>query len=260
VSKHNHLITYTGPTGDDTPDIILEQVPWDEYVGRVTIGTMVEQLKALLYGYKNPDTYCGVEDGQWEGQLNVYPRTKTLPYNLGVSHGVVGVGVVEEFEHTENIVFNLTATASLTYFAQEVVAIEWITSSYDSLGSVIKTPVVEIAGNTVTLSEVAYCTLTVTYSVYRLVHTVTVPERENAEENKYTSVAYAHYDGGVVWEELEQPANADIVGNCGYDQDAFADCDPAATIADKYTVYNYCSNEVLSDEYLDEEDIPNPIC
>jgi len=220
-------IAFSRRAAGEQAEVILEQVPWENYIGRVTKGAMVAYLQHLMYNTPLADgiVRCGITDNAYSCMVLVYPSEKLLPYVMGLSHGTVDAGIKNEQEFTETINFKLTDRAELSYPQFGIVSAQFVGPVFDSTGAAVPAPDLELNGREIRLSDQIYGAVEVIYQICVYGHTVTVPAREEAIENKYSSAVYARYPGGVKWEPLEPPPSAEeyakLGGECGWNLSFF---------------------------------------
>ncbi len=253
------VITFAAPAesgGRDPVDaLLLEQAEMGSYSGHVTRGQIVGWLRSMMYGYEEPEVDCGLDsDGGVNTAVLVYPYDPALAYRLALSHGELGELVVEEVEFVELV--HLTpdrTTADLKYPAQAILAAEWIGDGYDGTGAAVPVPAVTVDGLEITLARPVYGALKVTYRVVVHGYAVTLPAREKALDNRWSSVAYAWWDGGVKWLSLElpdginnmeegQPCGWSSTGTARYPDDEIRG--PQGDSASREIIVDYCTQTI----------------
>ncbi len=253
------VITFTAPAesgGREPVDaLIMEQAEMGSYSGHVTRGQIVGWLRSMMYGYEAPEVDCGLDsDGGVNTAVLVYPYDPALPYQLALSHGELGERVVEEVEFVELV--NLrpdSVTANLKYPAREIVSAEWVGDGYDGAGAVVPVPPITISGREITVWRAVYGALKVTYKVVVHAYAVTLPRRDEARDNRWSSVAYAWWDGGVKWLSLElpdginnmeegQPCGWSSTGTARYPDDEIRG--PQGDSASREIIVDYCTQTI----------------
>ena len=238
---------------------MIEQVPWDKYAGQVTKSVIVAYLQAMMYGHNEPEPDCPLNsDRSFSTMVLAYPRDPDLDYRIALTHGELSARTVTGMEFTEVVNVRLENTVRLRYPAREIVSIAFMDVVYDETGAVVDPPAVAWNGAEIELSSPVYGALEVTYRLLVHGYEVTVPERDEAVESRYSSVLYARWDGGVTWLELNPPPGAEENGDAGADcwwpvitgtvsGPDDPDSGPTDTHANRVIRVDYCSGEIISD-------------
>lgn len=238
--------------------LLLEQAKWGQYTGQVTKGAIAAYLRSLMYNADTPSIDCGLTGPGYSCMVLGYPRPPDLAYQVGITNGELSEPTVEEFEFTEIVNVSLETSINLKYPPIEIINAEFVGNGYDSHGNLVLAPAVSIEGIDITLAYKVYGALKVTYKVAIHAYTATVPRREEAAENSYDSVVYAHWDGGVTWLKLKAPPGAeefaDSEAECGFGRGSVTIGDPesnwqppTANKVHREIVVDYCSQEIFSD-------------
>ena len=238
----------------------LEQEPWGSDIGKVSkkdtvgfiLGTMFPEFSSVI-----PDIDCGMEiDGSIKCNILAYPAYPTLNYVLDASYGFLGPKEIKELEEKEAIVLSSSSSAKLKYPTKGVTRYYWEGDVFDYFGGLTPPPVVTFSSDEIELDKVVSGVLIVEYAVVRHDYVLTVFPREEAEENKFSSVVYGRYTGGINWVEVEPPPNADELSDgtltCGFgsggETSVGEDGDdwepPVATHKDYITEIDYCTGDV----------------
>ncbi len=265
-------VQFQSPAAETAEELILEQIPWDNYIGKVTTGAMMNYLKALMYGYEEDGSSvdCGLDaNNAYSCVVMAYPDDPNMAYIMRVTHGDVGSCVVKNVDFTELVNIKLASEAKLKYPAQSIVSVNFIGSTYDDQGRIVPHPAVTFSGRTITLDASVYGIMLIVYEIITHGYTVTVPRREIAEENYYSSIVFANWAGGKIHLELEPPPSAEDLAakqlDCWsvfspFERAPGKECPPQTRIADRDTTVEYCSQETIDDEIKNERDDPNYIC
>jgi len=251
----SHLVAaYSRPQAE--AGVFIEQTDYAPYTGQVTRYAMAVLLDNLLFDKdKELPTDCGIVGGAFMTVVLFYPSPAELPFTAHVSRGDLGPGQVENSSRSEIINFRLDQTASLRYPAQEITGVEWLTDTFDAKLQPAPRPSLSLSGqSSVMASAKIYGAARITYTVRVQIHSLVIAGREESIENKYSSVAYAVYSGGVDWLELSAPPGAeDYDGDCKHGggqvtpDDDPDDPEPDADGADRTIKIDYCSREIISD-------------
>lgn len=271
MSESEISITFANRSQSSRDCVLIEQEPWGRDVGETSNMQGILAISAAVSGGRWPEVNCAGSNGEFNATVYVYTCDDVgLDYQFKVSHGTVSMRVTEIMYREEVVQCSLQLEHELDYPVRSVGAMSWIGNCYDSGGSVTSRPIVTIQDdNTVLLSKKVWGSLRVRYTVLRHTYHVTIQRRWAALENKYNSVAYAVWDGGVKWLDIEAPTNFEAFdGDCGngafYNpnlQDGYNDgqlsqtdiCKPeytklpVAVTADRMRTVEYCSQETLSD-------------
>ncbi len=255
----------------------IEQKPWGKDVGKTSNMQAIHGIAAAVNGGRWPDMYCGGLNGVFVGTVYAYPCDPYLIYQFKVSHGLVTSKMVEVAVREEIIQCSMQLEHATDYPVLSMLAQAWIGHCYDHNGNITGRPVVTEIDNKIVFDQEVYGSLRVQYQVLRHVYRVTVSKRLSSIENNYQSIAYAVWNGGVIWIDIEAPANFEAFdGDCGngawYDGDGnLIDLSPrgsmcvndktkipVAVTADKNVTMDYCNQEEIESvisETVDYEEI-----
>lgn len=254
--------------------VLLEQEPWDPYVGYLTKGGAVAYLRGLLFGEADqelPATNCGIDvaaGGITKGTVYAYPDPPELGYLLALSHGTVSGHSVEFLNFAEVVHLQNEIEPALRYPTRRIVSAEWLGSAMLGALPAAGMPAIAIAGGRVKASAPIYGSMLVVYEVVRHIYAATVTPRLEAAQNKYQSYIYAVWDGGNNYLEYKPPADAEesqssaaaprcnldwlhggtgTAGGAGYgsNTDIVDSDDPQVTapaLGDIERLWDYCSN------------------
>lgn len=198
----------------------LEQEEWKETNNIVTKSGLADFMSSILYGNLISSFNCKVGAGyKFQKFIYAYPSPGTLLYQTGTTYGTKMAGVREQIDIEETLSFSLSTSQTLRYPPSNTVSVRTIPGSdfYDSEGNRVPIPRITVNAKEVTISEPVYGSLKATYKTYRHTYLVFVPVREEAVENRFQSVFYARWDGGVNLEAIEVPNNADSDYEAGLD-------------------------------------------
>lgn len=194
--------------------------------------------------------------------LYVYRYDLSLPYTLHVTHGELGDRRVEDdLVFTEKIRVNMQGEVNLKYPNFGVVDTAWLGGKvWDKDGMEISPPAPTTTSSSVIFPDRLYGTLLISYKIKRDAYFLPLVARPEAEENKYSSVAYAVHRGGVDWMEIRIPEQLEKTGKVcyggggtlgGHEGPEDPDGPPSAPHADAEIGIDYCSQEVLYDQTKD---------
>lgn len=247
-------ITRSNQREESSAYVLLEQEPWDQYVGMLTKGGVVAYLNNLLFGDEKQEEDCGVaEDGTISSLIYAYPSPASLNYRIAISHGELGERIVDEVEYAEILQIQMEQNPTLRYPTSSIISATWVTDSFATDGEALARPAISIAGGRIFISKSVYGTILVIYRVIRHTYDGTILPRPDAAENKYQSFVYAVWDGGNNVIEYQLPADAEDGGKCNnrYKRgqggtEPPKDCEPPiATPEDISVDVDYCSGKVL---------------
>lgn len=206
----------------------------------------------------NPtNVQCSLDaDGCMTATIYAYPVPWNLRYRLHVTHGSVSSRVerVQEFRELIQVRLQDPGTAIRPdYPVRQLIDYEWFGDVYNSEGDVINGPNIEVIENELFLDGRVYGTIDVTYSVERHFYTVEIqPDYSRPEGDEYKSVAYAPFEGGVEWEEIDPAPSVNFdASSCGFiTRVIFADDElPTVDGNDRIDTYNYCSGILTRTRY-----------
>ncbi len=255
---HTLTATYSKSRPKSRQRLIIEQEKWAAYTGALTRYSAAAFISNLAYGTDlSVNVNCGFVDGAVATLVHVYPLDLGRDYRAHLSWGTLGEHVVEEYIMQESINFAGARQAPLKYPARKVISLRWQGQVFDQHLDPIPPPSLRTSGGGIQSAEEAYGTVLVSYETVRHNYTVRIGRRENAEENKYSSVFYAVHDGGVDHLVLsEPPAADDLEGDCasgGGGSVSIEGPDPGSPNypepgGDRETVYDYCTGKLISDD------------
>ena len=244
--------------GLDLPgsQLLIEQTAYAPYTGRITKLAMGVLLSNLIYGREDAlPVDCGFDGDAFIVGLLVYPRTPELQFTMYLSHGSMGVPAIEESVQEEIINLRLETKSALKYPVLAVSKTEWLGDIYDKDFNLVPAPLVAKFGDGIVTAAPVYGSVRVTYTSLRYSYPVTIASREESIANKYSSVAFGVYSGGVDWLELSAPPGAEeFDGDCRYGGSTVhvnppddPDDDGDGGGADRLIKFDYCTRELISD-------------
>lgn len=189
----------------------LGQEDWKSSNNTATKSDIIDFLDATLYGGAIPDI-CKAEDGvRYTKEVYAYPSPSSLPFNFGITYGIATPGVREYVPQEETIFFSLADKAEVEYPPISNITLTPIAGSkfYDSEGNQVTTPTTETDGKVITLSKKVYGSMKARYTTCRVTYSLSIPVREDDPENRFQTVFYVWWDGGVNLEAISPPTNAD---------------------------------------------------
>lgn len=209
----------------------------------------------LLEGVETEDPDCTYSCGT---TVYVYRYDLTLNYKLYASHGTLGDKITQgDLTYTEKVKVSMQDEVSLKYPNFGVVDTTWLGGkAWDRTGRETTAPGYTADSSKVIFDQPVYGTLLLTYRINRDKYSLSLPKRVDAEENKFSSVAYAIYKGGPTWEEIETPPGSDDTdqqctggggGGLEVDPPDPKEYPPYASNVDAKRVVDYCTQEVISD-------------
>lgn len=265
-------IPFSNPSAAAGSDCLkIEQEPWGKDVGQVSNVQGILAISASIYGKRWPQAFCGGLNGVSRATVFVYPCADIgLNYQFKVSHGEVIQQAIEVGYREETIQCSMKLEHEPDYPVMFMGAMAWIGHCYDSRGTITGRPVVSFADGKIVFSKKVYGSVRIRYTAMRHAYQVQISRRQDAIENKYQSVAYAVWNGGIKWIDIDPPARfEEFDGDCGNGafyhpllQDGYGDGQlsgtdiclgkytklPVAVTADRHIVVNYCSQEQISDK------------
>lgn len=249
--------------------MLIEQEPWGKDVGRTSMLQGIQGIQASIYGGLFPDPNCGGLNG-FDTPIYVFPSRPELNVKFALSHGSFMPCKVENVIREEVVQCGLQDSAEIDYPPVGIVTLSWIGKCYDESGNELPKPAVVVIGRRLSFSQKVFGSIRARYSVYRKTYACRIEERDDSIENNFDAVAYARWNGGVVWLEINPPSGYDATrGNCGngvYGQDGGGNSDicspqgskyPVAARANRHTKVVYCLQEIMSDETTEIIDYDN---
>jgi hypothetical protein len=190
-------------------ELILEQKPYAKGVGRVSRLQIILAAAARMFGLEPPEIDCGIESDGMHTAVYAYPSDLSVHYDVGVTHGSLTETVREEVSIRELVSFSLTSTEQLKYPVKELESVTWMADVWGEDGAVVADPALDVSDGSVTTSAPIYGTAEVIYTTTRDTHGLRVGARQDAVENVFQSVFWAHWNGGVELLVIEPPEGAE---------------------------------------------------
>ncbi|MFA6135482.1 MAG: hypothetical protein WC869_15830 [Phycisphaerae bacterium] len=208
--RHSLRLAFVSPVPlrDTSAFVLLEQEAWDPYINYLTKAGVFAYLNARLFQAPAPPAFCSAADGSYSKTVFAYPSPAALPYQIGVAVGVISECSIAFLDYAEAIQCDLQAELTPKYPVQEITSYEWVGDAYDQNGAVIPRPAVRISGKALALSQPVYGTLLVVYKVIQHRYTVSITPRPGAKENRLTAFAWAVWNGGNTYLDVEAPSGA----------------------------------------------------
>ena len=233
--------------------LLIEQTDYAPYAGKVTKYAMAVLLGNLIYGREDRiPVDCGFDGSQVVTGIMVYPKTPGLQFTMQLSYGGLSEPVVEESEQEEIINLLLNGSASLKYPASSLTSVEWLGDIYDKDFNLRSAPPIALGGDGIKIGGKVYGAVRVRYRSTRYSYIASIPRRDETSSNKYSSVAFGVYSGGVDWLELSAPPGADeLTGDCGWGGKVIIDPyepppgEPPVGGANRTIEVDYCSQNIV---------------
>jgi hypothetical protein len=245
-------------SGNRQPEVLimLEQETYINYVGYVTKAAAVRHLANLIYQKHNDvQVNCGVTAGRLGIGINAYPYFPDLNYRLLCSYGTLSDPTILEVEKKETVQLHLETEVNVRYPVLAILSAEWLNSAYDANMEMIPQPAILIGDDVKSVRSAIPCygSVEVTYTTVVHCYALDIVARERLED-KYSSVVYAVYDGGLVWLETTSPTGADDTdGDCAWGSTVNSiptdqrPKKPNPEYADKWRLINYCTQKKISE-------------
>jgi len=214
--QHTLRIAIAQPKRDRNNDdfVLLEQEPWDPYIGFLTKFGVYAFINSILFNEDEPEDNC--PPSILSRSVYAYPSREDLNYRIGCSWGSLSARRVEVIDYTEDVQVDIELELDLKYPAVSITRSSWVGDVYTADGEVINpTPQAIVTTDGVSLTEKVYGTLLVTYKVCRHVYGIRINPRVGAIENQLQSFVYACWDGGNTYMEMEIPDGSED-GGCNY--------------------------------------------
>ncbi|MBU1418328.1 MAG: hypothetical protein KKI15_07565, partial [Proteobacteria bacterium] len=186
----------------------IEQEQAGQADGYLSRAGMYRSIQALLNQEMPDEPECVNE---CVVTLYVYRFDLALAYRLDVSHGHLGARITEDdLYFTEKIKVSMDDEVKLKYPCFGVVESRWLGDVvYDQDGMQSVAPSFVAGVEKISFAAPVYGTFAVTYRIHRDKYLLSLPKRETAIENKYSSVAFALFTGGLELLEVDPPAGVE---------------------------------------------------
>ena len=244
--------------------IKIDQKKWHPYTGYVTKIDVAKFIANAVLGIGDDEPYETTNrctDNEMIADIYAYPYEVDLNYTMFSSYGTLSERIQETITKKDIISVSLDNTVSLEYPAQQIFGLEWEGVVYDFEGAEVSTDNFTwlfIAPDKIKFNKKVYGSLKVFYEVERHTYSLTVVMREDAIENKFSSVVYAVYYDGLVYHKVEVPEGAEeseggSLYNCGYGSTTITTeppsplAPPISVEADRTINKDYCTQEVITD-------------
>lgn len=235
--------------------LLIRQQEYGPTDGILSRAGLHRAIVALLADEAIPEPDCVDECAT---ELYVYRRDLTLNYRLQVSHGTLGAKIREDdVYYAQKIKLEMDDRIGFDLPSFGVVDHRWLAGKvWDHDGNEIPPPAFTATMDGIEFAAPVYGTIVVGYRLRRDRYQLTLPRREDARENSFASVAYAVFDDGPVWLDVEPPPGAEETGSqCSGGGGGAADITPpedddsppTAPNRDAREIRDYCSQEVISD-------------
>ena len=231
----------------------IEQEQPSQADGYLSRAGMYRSIQALINGEMPGEPDCVNE---CTVTLYVYRFDLGLAYLFAASHGSLGARMSEDdLYYTEKLQVSMDDEVRLKYPCFGVVESRWLGGVvYDQDGVVTVAPSFVTDGERIRFGAPVYGTFAVTYRIHRDKYILSLPRREAAIENNYSSVAFAAFSGGVEWLEVEMPVGMEETdlqctggsGNTSFGLPADGGKVPVSVHADQHSKYDYCTQEFIS--------------
>lgn len=249
-------VDLTNPLRGDT-GLFIEQGEPDPGDGTLSRSGMYLAILALIDGEAvDEHTECTDDIGV---ELFVYRYDLSQKYTLMATHGTLSDKVVQDsFVFTERVHFNMGSSKRLRYPNFGFVEGKWLGNKvWNSDAEVLSNPpTVTTDIDSITTDIVVYGTYLITYKINRDKYGLSIPPREDVEENKYSVVSYAVIlNNSPEWLVVDVPEVVEDTGYLctgGFGQVSInPGDDPGQPYADHDNAekhIDYCSGEVLRDD------------
>lgn len=218
--------------------------------------TTIGDTGSIVQGTRPASVNCSLNaDGELLATLYAYPYPSSLNFNVRLTHGRITSSKQESNAFEEIILFRLSDNERTSYPVSSMQSSTWVGDVYDVEGAIVNPPSKSYSNNYFSLSRKIYGSLLVKYKVKRYIYELAIPMNEEEEDNKWDTVAYGIFDGGVSWEEIRGDESNSLSGTeCTRsilstgDSDG-DDEDEEGRSSGRYTKYDYCTQDILYDHY-----------
>lgn len=213
MSTQTHSVTFAEETKSNNDFVLLEQEPWDPYIGFLTKMGVIGFLNELLFKEPEVQANCASDGSFYTNTLYAYPSRPNLSFKVGWVNAIVPNHLIKFPLYTEVIQCDMNLKATLKYPAMEIKSVGWVNEVYGETGEVTTKPNITIVSDGVKFSKKVYGSVLVTYKVCQHVFPFSVKRRTEAIENFFSAFAYAIWTGGNTFLELKAPEGAEE-GEC----------------------------------------------
>ena len=213
------------------------------------IGASLGGTSSNFNGSNPTQVECSLDgDGCMTATIFAYPIPWDLNYTLRATHGRVSSRreYVQEFRELVQVrLQDPGIPISPDYPIKSLRDYEWFGNVYNNLGDVVPSPNITVRDTEIYIDARVYGTIDVTYTVEKHIYTIEVtPDFDRPVADQYKSVAYAPYDGGVEWEEIDPAPSTNLdFSSCGGWINVTVDSDddlPWTEGNEKIDEYRYC--------------------
>lgn len=247
-------VFYEEPTIVYDSDIDLGDDDLSQGVG--VTSTPIGSTGSIVQGKRPASVNCNLNaDGELVATVYAYPSPSNLNFNTRLTHGRITGRQVRTESFEEIILFRISDEERTSYPVSSMQSYRWLGDIYDENGAVVNTPNTSYSNNYFNLSQKIYGSLLVKYNVRRHIFDIAIPENEDEEDNKWDSVVYATFNGGVSWVEVRGEESNSLSGTeCETSVGSVVDSDDdddddEGSASGRYTKIDYCSQDIISDHY-----------
>lgn len=190
--------------------VVVEQDEWGKK-GQVSTLSTVLHLGYIIFGAGGQPTLdCGVDgDGNYLSGVSIYVADESVVFDYGITRGVIGATTVGVVVKEESVSFSLDTAVTTKYPVLEGVSFKWSVTPWNAKAEEVPGAVLDFIGDEVKSSQPVYGTAIIKYKTVQHYIKITVDPRTEAEENRYQSVFWCRWDGGVILTDLKPPPNAE---------------------------------------------------
>jgi len=135
ISNATLSLNFSEGQAISTDSLILEQSPVG--IDQVTRLDLVKDIAAQLYGGARPTIDCGITNGKFGVEIQVYPYNSELVYNILLSHGQLSKRQIRVVTVIEDVQFLLSDSETTKYPIQQMNSFILQGTCWDSSGSAV---------------------------------------------------------------------------------------------------------------------------
>jgi len=209
MSTQLHSVTYSVQSKTSNDFVLLEQEPWDPYVGMLTKVQFITALNKIMFSGKDSEPNCASDGLMYSSKVYAYPSREDLAYSMGWVNALNVDKIIQFPIFTELLQCNMEQDLDLKYPAMEIISAGWKGGAYSSDGAIVTPPALTLTDTGAHVASKVYGTVIVKYKVCQHLYPFSVQRRVDAIENPFTAFAYAIWDGGNEFIELKAPEGAE---------------------------------------------------
>jgi hypothetical protein len=222
------------------PYVVLTKDDVDYYEGKISKAALIKIFEQIYEDTTHNNIFNCV-DGSCI--FYAYPSEVDLDFVVALSRGEILSSSAEDIHIVENQIVDVDDKLSVQYPAISIDAVSFPTGCWDVYGNKTSEPEVKIDGKEISLSKKVYAQIMIGYTAFRYTYNVLIPEDDDDKPNPFLYVAYARWDYGVEWLEVNssQSIRCQHGGNSYIIKPYDPPYNPPDVYKDKYDLIDYCT-------------------